>query len=85
MTLLPPTVLMRLRNPWVFALLRRFGWYVRFIRLLHGQFKDVLGIHSSISEAPKTIQPATPSRKSVCNQLPKRHTIEKSWKVAFML
>ncbi|CAA9465580.1 MAG: hypothetical protein AVDCRST_MAG02-3608 [uncultured Rubrobacteraceae bacterium] len=38
MTLLPPTELMRLRKPWVFALLRRFGWYVRFIRLLYEWF-----------------------------------------------
>ena len=35
MTLRPPTVLMRLRKPCVFALLRRFGWYVRFMKLLY--------------------------------------------------
>ena len=34
MILRPPTVLMRLRKPCVFALLRRFGWYVRFMELL---------------------------------------------------
>ena len=34
-TLRPPTVLMRLRKPCVLALFRRFGWYVRFIKLLY--------------------------------------------------
>ncbi|GAV32016.1 hypothetical protein emb_1d0692 [Coriobacteriaceae bacterium EMTCatB1] len=30
----PPLVFMRALNPWVFALLRLFGWYVRFIEIL---------------------------------------------------
>lgn len=56
MTLLPPTELMRLRKPWVFALLRRFGWYVRFIRLLYRRFRMYRG-----SEAvyPKPQQPSS--------------------------
>ena len=30
---------MRLRKPCVLALLRRFGWYVRFIKLLYERFR----------------------------------------------
>src|SRR5215210_4257772 len=53
MILRPPTVLMRLRKPCVFALLRRFGWYVRFMKLLYYRH---LKIHESISEARAAIQ-----------------------------